>query len=188
MTDLTEELQRLELLEYLDVLVAEGFDTWETVSDIAESDLNSLNVKIGHRRKLQRAIAESRSPVYNHRPPIARTKRKYARHPKSDEHAPGRPLSAYVIFANHVRESLEGQGLSFTEIAMVRRCHPPVADASHTTKTLQAPKSRGGARSLTCLVLAPRHPTVLTMIPAESLTLRRNMILYRSGYAVFSFM
>ncbi|XP_014550468.1 hypothetical protein COCVIDRAFT_115390 [Bipolaris victoriae FI3] len=119
MTNLAEELQRLGLLEYLDVLVAEGFDTWETVSDIAESDLNSLNVKIGHRRKLQRAIAESRSPVYNHRPPIARTKRKYARHPKSDEHAPGRPLSAYVIFANHVRESLEGQGLSFTEIAKV---------------------------------------------------------------------
>lgn len=82
MTDLAEELKRLGLSEYLDVLVAEGFDTWETMSDIAESDLNSLNVKIGHRRKLQRAIAESRGPVYNHHPPITRTKRKYARHPK----------------------------------------------------------------------------------------------------------
>lgn len=39
MTDLAEELKRLGLSEYLDVLVAEGFDTWETVSDIAESDL-----------------------------------------------------------------------------------------------------------------------------------------------------
>jgi hypothetical protein len=36
---LAEELKRLELSEYLDVLVAEGFDTWETVLDIAESDL-----------------------------------------------------------------------------------------------------------------------------------------------------
>ncbi|CAG5137194.1 uncharacterized protein ALTATR162_LOCUS50 [Alternaria atra] len=85
MTDLAEELERLGLSEYLDVLVAEGFDTWETVSDITESDLNSLNVKIGHQR--------------------------------SDEHAPGRPLSAYVVFANHVRETLKGQELSFTEIA-----------------------------------------------------------------------
>lgn len=36
---LAEELKRLGLSEYLDVLVAEGFDTWETVLDIAESDL-----------------------------------------------------------------------------------------------------------------------------------------------------
>jgi len=40
--------------------VTEGFDTWETLLDITESDLGHLNVKLGHRRKLQRAIAESR--------------------------------------------------------------------------------------------------------------------------------
>jgi hypothetical protein len=39
MAELAEELKRLGLSEYLDVLVAEGFDTWETVSDVAESDL-----------------------------------------------------------------------------------------------------------------------------------------------------
>ncbi|KAK7177478.1 High mobility group protein B3 [Paraphaeosphaeria sporulosa] len=50
MTDLEEELQQLGLSQYLEVLVAEGFDTWETVLDITESDLNFLNVKIGHRR------------------------------------------------------------------------------------------------------------------------------------------
>lgn len=78
MTDLAEELKRLGLSEYLDVLVAEGFDTWETVSDIAESDLwvamallsgkeiyiysrNSLNVKIGHRR-VYAAILLTMSP------------------------------------------------------------------------------------------------------------------------------
>jgi hypothetical protein len=76
MTDLAGEMERLGLSEYLDVLVAEGFDTWETVSDITESDFrNSLHVKVGHRRKLQRAIAESRGPIYDHRPLIARTKR-----------------------------------------------------------------------------------------------------------------
>ena len=67
MADLAEELERLGLSEYLEILVAEGFDAWETVLDITESDLwgavaslsrkrvyiynrNSLNVKIGHRR------------------------------------------------------------------------------------------------------------------------------------------
>jgi hypothetical protein len=39
MAQLAEELKRLGLSEYLDVLVAEGFDTLETVLDIAESDL-----------------------------------------------------------------------------------------------------------------------------------------------------
>ncbi|KAF2710275.1 hypothetical protein K504DRAFT_377614 [Pleomassaria siparia CBS 279.74] len=60
MSDLAERLERLGLTQYLDLLVAEGFDSWATVLDITESDLNSLNVKLGHRRKLQRAIAEFR--------------------------------------------------------------------------------------------------------------------------------
>ncbi|KAL6164138.1 hypothetical protein ACJQWK_09813 [Exserohilum turcicum] len=60
MSDLKDRLARLGLSQYHQVFVAEGFDTWETVLDITESDLSSLNVKLGHRRKLQRAIAESR--------------------------------------------------------------------------------------------------------------------------------
>ncbi|KAK0650103.1 Non-histone chromosomal protein 6 [Lasiodiplodia hormozganensis] len=60
MTDLRQKLEQLGLSQYLDVFVTEGFDTWETVLDIRESDLDSLNVKLGHRRKLQRAIAETR--------------------------------------------------------------------------------------------------------------------------------
>ncbi|KAJ4408162.1 hypothetical protein N0V91_003511 [Didymella pomorum] len=60
MSDLKERLARLGLAQYSEVFATEGFDTWETVLDITESDLNHLNVKLGHRRKLQRAIAESR--------------------------------------------------------------------------------------------------------------------------------
>ncbi|USP79926.1 hypothetical protein yc1106_07200 [Curvularia clavata] len=60
MSDLKDRLARLGLSQYHQVFAAEGFDTWETVLDITESDLSSLNVKLGHRRKLQRAIAESR--------------------------------------------------------------------------------------------------------------------------------
>lgn len=66
MSGLGERLERLGLAQYHDVFVAEGFDTWETVLDITESDLlvhqlqclhlnadinrNALNVKLGHRR------------------------------------------------------------------------------------------------------------------------------------------
>lgn len=60
MSDLRQRLARLGLSQYYDVFVAEGFDTWDTVLDITESDLSLLNVKLGHRRKLQRAIAEYR--------------------------------------------------------------------------------------------------------------------------------
>ncbi|KAF2499378.1 hypothetical protein BU16DRAFT_269122 [Lophium mytilinum] len=70
MNDLGERLERLGLSQYLDAFVAEGFDTWETILDITESDLGALNVKLGHRRKLQRAIAETRGQ-YHDRPAIA---------------------------------------------------------------------------------------------------------------------
>ncbi|KAF1845738.1 uncharacterized protein K460DRAFT_405978 [Cucurbitaria berberidis CBS 394.84] len=60
MSDLRDRLARLGLSQYFEVLVAEGFDTWDTVLDITETDLSHLNVKLGHRRKIQRAIAEWR--------------------------------------------------------------------------------------------------------------------------------
>jgi hypothetical protein len=39
MTDLSEKLEVLGLSQYLDSFVTEGFDTWEIVLDITESDL-----------------------------------------------------------------------------------------------------------------------------------------------------
>ncbi len=45
------------------------------------------------------------------------TKRRYRRHPKLDKTAPDRPLSAYVIFSNQIREEVRAQNLSFTDIA-----------------------------------------------------------------------
>ncbi|OAL53322.1 hypothetical protein IQ07DRAFT_641719 [Pyrenochaeta sp. DS3sAY3a] len=71
MSDLRDILARLGLSQYFDALVAEGFDSWETVLDITESDLSQLNVKLGHRRKLQRAIAESRGQSADRPLPVA---------------------------------------------------------------------------------------------------------------------
>ncbi|KAL7268498.1 hypothetical protein RUND412_008876 [Rhizina undulata] len=146
MTDLGEVLARLGLSQYLGRLIEEGFEKWETVLDITEQDLATLNFKLGHRRILQREIASARGvpsnqalTSYQYYPseevevdeklspkpnkseigkgPPPTGKRKYRRHPKPDEHAPEKPPSAYVMFANRVRDELKGQNLSFTDIA-----------------------------------------------------------------------
>ncbi|KAI1756537.1 hypothetical protein F4782DRAFT_526223 [Xylaria castorea] len=134
----------LGISQYLGVFIDQGFDSWETILDITESDLDALGVKLGHRRKLQRRIANYRgvapdvslvSPARtsiedgrhdSNRTDVGRAdikvgptvaKRKYRRHPKPDEHAPERPPSAYVLFSNKMRDDLKGQNLTFTEIA-----------------------------------------------------------------------
>ncbi|KAI1640441.1 hypothetical protein F4809DRAFT_637569 [Biscogniauxia mediterranea] len=134
----------LGISQYLEAFIDQGFDSWDTILDITESDLDALGVKLGHRRKLQRRIANYRgvapdaslvSPtrtsiedtkLESNRSDPARTdskdgstvaKRKYRRHPKPDENAPERPPSAYVLFSNKMREDLKGQNLTFTEIA-----------------------------------------------------------------------
>lgn len=53
-------LTRLGLSDYYHRLVANGFDSWQTVRDITEKDLGQLSFKRGHRRKLQREIANQR--------------------------------------------------------------------------------------------------------------------------------
>ena len=67
MTDLREPLSRLGLAQYIEKFKEEGFETWETLLDITESDLywpthliglhpanslrsDALGVKLGHRR------------------------------------------------------------------------------------------------------------------------------------------
>ncbi|KAI0842902.1 hypothetical protein F5Y06DRAFT_76125 [Hypoxylon sp. FL0890] len=134
----------LGISQYLDAFIDQGFDSWETILDITESDLDALGVKLGHRRKLQRRIANYRGvapeasllsptrtsiedarlesnrtePIKTEKPDGAVVaKRKYRRHPKPDENAPERPPSAYVLFSNKMREDLKGQNLTFTEIA-----------------------------------------------------------------------
>ncbi|WKT43162.1 Sterile alpha motif domain [Fusarium oxysporum f. sp. vasinfectum] len=140
--DLESIFAELGLSQYLGAFVEQGFDEWDIILDIQESDLDALGVKLGHRRKLQRRIANARgispsvSLVTSVRPTSedaksdsvqpepTRTelpsegqgvaKRKYRRHPKN---APERPPSAYVLFSNKMREDLKSQNLTFTEIA-----------------------------------------------------------------------
>lgn len=143
MTDLADIFAELGISHYLQEFIEQGFDSWDTILDITESDFDVLGVKLGHRRKIQRRIANTRGVSSDtaldprNTPPIERfveelprirseskevisapsVKRKYRRHPKPDENAPERPPSAYVIFSNKTREQLKGKNLSFTEIA-----------------------------------------------------------------------
>ena len=43
MTDLSSVLAKLGLIRYLEKFKEEGFETWETVLDITESDLCAFN-------------------------------------------------------------------------------------------------------------------------------------------------
>jgi hypothetical protein len=58
---MTAELERilaeLGLQQYLADGLTAGFDHWETLFNLTESDLDNLNIRLGHRRKLQREIA-----------------------------------------------------------------------------------------------------------------------------------
>ncbi|PBP27230.1 HMG box protein [Diplocarpon rosae] len=147
MTELATIFAELGISHYLHDFIDQGFDTWDTILDITESDFDALGVKLGHRRKLQRKIANTRglsaekalvsprntptddrnaddqkgagAPAEGKDGPVVvpGAKRKYRRHPKPDENAPERPPSAYVIFSNKMREDLKGRNLSFTEIA-----------------------------------------------------------------------
>lgn len=145
MADLELTLSWLDMSQYLERFLQAGFDSWETVLDITEEDLEALNVDLGYRRRLQREIANTRrlasdpvfvAPLYptlqgpgghdigrgltasKDDPHAAgQGKRSYRHHPKSDPNAPQRPYSAYVLFSNHVREELKSQGLSFTEMS-----------------------------------------------------------------------
>ncbi|KAG9505923.1 hypothetical protein J7337_002896 [Fusarium musae] len=128
--DLESIFAELGLSQYLGAFVEQGFDEWDIILDIQESDLDALGVKLGHRRKLQRRIANARGispsvslvtparptsedaksdsvqpePTRTELPPDGQgvAKRKYRRHPKPDENAPERPPSAYVLFSNKI--------------------------------------------------------------------------------------
>jgi SAM domain (Sterile alpha motif) len=120
MPELSEALERIGLSTYLDILCANGFNTWETVLDITEEDLTALEFKLGHRRALQREIATWRGipqslslnpEIPSSEPtslstsaletlarqqstPPPREKRRYRRHPRADSNAPKKPKTA----------------------------------------------------------------------------------------------
>jgi hypothetical protein len=56
-------LSRLGMSEYTTRFLAEGFDTWEAIMDITEPDLAYLAVSLGHRKRLQQDISNTRAHI-----------------------------------------------------------------------------------------------------------------------------
>jgi hypothetical protein len=145
MDSLETKLQQLGLAQYTEALLENGFESWETVLDITEDDMDELGFKLGHRRILQREIASQREPPPSpgagerHTPSGTqsgnenlspsttteessgasgkRPKRRYRWHPRADPNAPKRPKTAYVNFADHLRTDSEVAGMTFVDIA-----------------------------------------------------------------------
>ena len=143
--ELRTALARLGLSEYEGRLQENGFEDWENVTNITETDMAELGFKLGDRRKLQRAIREYGSSSASHGeyrtgnfplsseglPAIgehskvspgssqqaARTTRPYRRHPRPDPNAPHKPKTAYVLFGEHVRQDPALSQSSFAELA-----------------------------------------------------------------------
>jgi hypothetical protein len=121
---LRDVLERLGLTGYFQTLTENGFHNWDTVVDITEEDLTTLNFKLGHRRALQREIATYRGlpsslsldpETLSTEPtnlstsaletltrqtstPPPREKRRYRRHPRPDPNAPKKPKTACTIY------------------------------------------------------------------------------------------
>jgi hypothetical protein len=142
--ELRTALARHGLSHYEGRLQENGFQHWETVTAITETDMAEMHFKRGDRRKLQRAIREYSSASASHTvykarnlpPPFeglsavgehseatlqplqhaARMTRPYRRHPRPDPKAPLKPKTAYVLFGEHVRQDPALAHSSFTEI------------------------------------------------------------------------
>ncbi|KAG9293880.1 hypothetical protein G9A89_019218 [Geosiphon pyriformis] len=52
-----EILRKCNLMEYYERLIAEGFDDLQSLLEVTETDLIAMDVKRGHRRRLQREIS-----------------------------------------------------------------------------------------------------------------------------------
>jgi hypothetical protein len=146
MTELETVLAELGMSHYLNDFIEQGFDSWDAILDIAESDFDALLVKLGHRRKLQRKIASWMGlPSNQVLPSQARNapnggqgaeeqragaakadgeivtniqpQRAKRKYTRQDRDAPRRSRSAYVIFSQRMRSELECRNLSLSEDA-----------------------------------------------------------------------
>lgn len=50
MEGLVQVLRQLDIPQYIDVIIREGFSTFSDLCDITETDLERMGVKLGHRR------------------------------------------------------------------------------------------------------------------------------------------
>ena len=138
MSELQATFEDLCLQEYLSPLVEHGYDTWDCLTGITETDMATLGIKLGHRRRLQREIARrlghpANEPLFALPAATPRTREQYSRadvitslgrpkrryRPRSPRHphSPTRPDTGYIAYARFLRQNPRVADLSFVEIA-----------------------------------------------------------------------
>jgi hypothetical protein len=140
---LARGLNLLDCSQYYEKLTKNGVDSWDTFLLLTNEDLEGLDIEPSDRETIHRMkslLELSQSQNVTSTPGsnisgqlsnlqghgfvvsteeaafILRKKRKYQRHPKPDSHAPAKPPTAYVVFANEYRKSLT-EDRSFADIA-----------------------------------------------------------------------
>jgi hypothetical protein len=135
-------LGRLGLQEYYQRLVEYGIDTWDHLVVISETDMATLGIKLGHRRKLQREIASSlgyppQRPLNDTVPvaaerrknhskedgaiPSTRLKRKGRRRGLQYFYDPSRPATGFIAYARFLRQDSTISNLSYSEFSKTDR-------------------------------------------------------------------
>jgi hypothetical protein len=126
-SDLQIALEELGLHEYESRLFEHGIDTWNNLANINETDIETLGIKLGHRRRIQRENARrlghsASEPLLG--PPAAappasleRQKRKHRSRPLRDPQFSSKSDAGYVAYARFLCKDPKISNLSLVETA-----------------------------------------------------------------------
>ncbi|KAI8371853.1 hypothetical protein BD560DRAFT_395626 [Blakeslea trispora] len=117
-----EFLEKCHLLEYYHIFIKEGFESLTAIMEITEDDLVAMQVKRGHRRLIQRAIATMRGIPHNQSLFI----------PSSNPNAPVNPDAATLydsFYQNVTNESDESSAYLTSGYGSMQSCQ---SDQAHT--------------------------------------------------------
>jgi hypothetical protein len=126
-SDLQITLEELGLHEYESRLFEHGIDTWNNLANINETDIETLGIKLGHRRRIQRENARrlghsASEPLLG--PPAAappasleRQKRKHRSRPLRDPQFSSKSDAGYVAYARFLCKDPKISNLSLVETA-----------------------------------------------------------------------
>ncbi|KAJ0371210.1 hypothetical protein COL154_000721 [Colletotrichum chrysophilum] len=145
--------QELGISQYLDIFLEQGFDTWDTILDITESDLGhapDVSLVSPTRASVEEPKTETQRPDQprpeNKEGPI-QAKRKYRRHPKNLTPAEKEP---YETSALKAKEKYNHDLAEYKKTPEFRKYTAYLADF----KARQASANQG---EMLCFIPTPMH-------------------------------
>jgi len=136
---LYDMLHRVGLQQYTKQLTDHGFDSIDLLQGITEADMATLDIELGHRRRLQRLIGNINTRSYEQatiavpvcppqispqprRNPRETTgypyqKRHYRRRPVKNPNAPERATTGFILYTKFLRQDPDIACLPFVSIA-----------------------------------------------------------------------